>query len=295
MKTRFFSVLITCFVTAFVFSQANINNYKYVIVPEKFDFLDEKNEYKLNSLANFLFNKYGFETVMEDSDYPNDLILNRCLALESDVTREKGLFKTKLRIELKDCNGKTLYTSPLGESREKEYKTAYNFALRDAFKYMETLNYKYAPNKNITSIRTTSLPQANNEVSEELKRLRQEVQNLKNKKEAEVSVVEKPVVETTKVVIPKPKPVGEKLEKAVKEKTTVIEGASNVLYAQEIENGFQLVDSSPKVVYGIKNTNLQNVFLVEGKNAIVYKKGDDWVIEYYSGSTLEQEALNVKF
>ena len=37
------------------------------------------------------------------------------------------------------------------------------------------------------------------------------------------------------------------------------------------------------------------LFLVEGKNAIVYKKGYDWVIEYYSGSTLEQEALNVKF
>jgi hypothetical protein len=41
--------------------------------------------------------------------------------------------------------------------------------------------------------------------------------------------------------------------------------------------------------------SLKNVFLVEGKNAMVYKKGDDWVIEYYSGSTLEQDPLNIKF
>ena len=289
MKTKFFSIILTCFIAASVCAQANINNYKYVIVPNKFDFLTERDQYQLNSLAKFLFNKYGFEAVMEGSNYPNDLALNRCLALKSVVIKESGMFKTKLKIELKDCNDKIVYTSGIGESREKEYKTAYNLALRDAFKSIEALNYKYEPNENITSINTTSQPQVKNEVSEELQQLRQEIENLKKKKVAEVEVVKKPAIETPKVVVLKPKE-----KKQVKE-TTVIEGASNILYAQEIENGFQLVDSSPKVLYRIKNTNLKNVFLVEGKNAIVYKKGDDWVIEYYSGSTLKQEALNVKF
>ena len=295
MKTKFFTILLTCFIATSVFSQVTINSYKYVIVPNKFDFLKAKDEYNLNSLTKFLFSRYGFEAVMEGSDYPNDLVLNRCLALESDVTKESGLFKTKLKIELKDCNDKVLYTSPLGESREKEYKTAYNLALRDAFKYIEAKSYKYEPNETITSIRTSLQPQVKNEVSEEIQQLKEEIENLKREKVAEVAVVKKSVVKTPKVVEPQPKPKELKLGKVAEDKTTVIEGASNVLYAQEIENGFQLVDSSPKVVYRIKNTNLKNVFLVQGKNAIIYKKGDNWVIEYYSDSTLAEEALNVKF
>ena len=67
------------------------------------------------------------------------------------------------------------------------------------------------------------------------------------------------------------------------------------MYAQEIENGFQLVDSSPKVVYRIKSTGLSNTYIVEGKSAIVYKKGDDWVLEYYEGSVLKQDLLYIKF
>ncbi|MDG1728764.1 MAG: hypothetical protein P8K68_03325 [Algibacter sp.] len=286
MKTNFFSIILTCFIVTSVFTQAKINNYKYVIVPKKFDFLKEKDQYQLNSLTNFLFNKYGFEAVMEGSDYPKDLQINRCLALNSDVFKDSGMFRTKIKIELKDCNDKLVFTSEIGESREKEYKTAYNLALRDAFKSIEALNYKYASNKNIASIITTPQTQTNTEVSEEIQQLRQEIQNLKNEKQTEVAVVEPP-----KVGAPQPQPVS----KIVSKEITVIEGVSNVLYAQEIDNGFQLVDSSPKVVYRIKNTNLKDVFLVEGTSAIIYKKGDDWVLEYYSDNTLEQNTLNIKF
>ena len=80
---------------------------------------------------------------MEGSDYPKDLVLNRCLALESDVTKESGLFKTKLKIELKDCNDRVLYTSPLGESREKEYKIAYTRTFREALSSLKgKINFK---------------------------------------------------------------------------------------------------------------------------------------------------------
>lgn len=291
MKTPFFSILIVCFITTSVFAQANINNYKYVIVPNKFDFLKEKDQYQLNSLAKFLFNKCGFVSVMEGSEYPRDLMLNRCLGLKSDVIKESGMFKTKLKIQLKDCNDKLIFTSEIGESREKEYKTAYNLALRDAFKFIEALNYKYVPNNNITSISSATQAQVKNEVSQEIQQLREEIQHLKKEKVAKVAAIEKPVLKTTKVVTPQPKPIE---KKAIKE-IGVIEGASNVLYAQAIENGFQLVDSSPKVVYRVKHTNLKDVFLVEDSSAVVYKKDDDWVIEYYSGATLKQEALNIKF
>jgi hypothetical protein len=40
------------------FSQRNVNDYKYVIVPEKFDFQKEPNQFKLNQLTKFLLKKY---------------------------------------------------------------------------------------------------------------------------------------------------------------------------------------------------------------------------------------------
>ena len=67
------------------------------------------------------------------------------------------------------------------------------------------------------------------------------------------------------------------------------------MYAQAVDNGFQLVDSSPKVVYRIKNTSMDNVFLVEGKNATLYKKDNQWVMEYYENDILKQDVLNIKF
>ena len=71
--------------------------------------------------------------------------------------------------------------------------------------------------------------------------------------------------------------------------------SSDVLYAQPIENGYQLVDSSPKVVYKIKKTSLDNVFLVEGLNGTLLNKNGQWVIEYYENGALKQKTLNIKF
>ena len=145
MKTKFFSTLITCFIIVSAFSQTNLNEYKYIIVPNKFDFLSEKDQYQLNSLTEFLFNKYGFQAVMEGDKYPEDLMRNRCLALRSDVIKDSGMFKTKLNVVLKGCNDQVIYTSRQGESREKEFAKAYTAALRAAFKSFEAVNYKYEP------------------------------------------------------------------------------------------------------------------------------------------------------
>jgi len=278
MKVKAFSILVAFFMASVSFSQqSSLNSYKYVIVPKKYDFLKDQDQYQLNSLTQFLFKKYGFEAIMEGDTYPEDYINNRCLGLKSDVLKDNGLFKTKLTVELKDCLDKVVYTSGVGESREKEFKIAYNLALREAFESFGALNYKYKPNEGITGM-VAKQPVAKSEVSEEIQQLKQEISALKKEKEtAEAEVNNTVVNEITEVA------------------NTVIEGTSNILYAQEIENGFQLVDSSPKVVYRIKKTNLKEVFLVEGSSAIVYKIGEDWVIEFYSGSSLKQETLNIKF
>ncbi|MFY0713880.1 hypothetical protein J1D01_09405 [Seonamhaeicola sp. NFXS20] len=286
MKAKFISIIITCFIISSVYSQTNLNEYKYVIVPNKFDFLREKDQYQMNSLAEFLFKKYGFNPIIEGEEYPDDLTRNRCLALRSDVLKDKGMFKTKLQVELKDCNDRVVYTSPTGESREKEYNKAYQEALRNAFKPFETMNYSYKPNENITTITTggnvSQQPVADNKVSKEIEELKAEIENLKKEKAKETIPPTTTITTNQKINEVKPQ---------VKEDVA----ATGVLYAQAIANGFQLVDSSPKVVYRMKNTGLDNVFLVEGKSAIIFKKGNNWVIEYYLGSQLKQEALNIKF
>jgi hypothetical protein len=295
MSTKFYTFLVACFVATTVFSQASLNAYKYVIVPNKYDFLKEKNQYQLNALTKFLFEKYGFEALMEGSDYPEDLAVNRCLALNSDVLKDSGLFKTKLTVELKDCNGKTVFTSKVGESREKDFKSAFNLALRDAFESVEALEYKYEPNENnvaTVAVNTT----AKNETASEIAQLKQEIENLKKEKEAKVEKAPEKQVSTEEA---------ESLKQAKQQEIKALVESkfpkenkipiTQTLYAQEIENGFQLVDRTPKVVYKIKKTGRENLFLVEGEDAVIYKSGDNWVYEYNTDEGVKQQELNIKF
>ncbi len=285
MNTKFFTLLVSFFITISIFSQNSLNDYKYIIVPKKYDFLKEKDQYQLNSLTQFLFNKYGFEAYMEGEDYPQDLSMNRCSALTTDLLKDSGLFKTKLTIELKDCNGNTVFTSKIGESREKEYATAYNLALRDAFESVKAQNYKYEPKDKMVS-KTTPIASSNKETAAEIEKLKKEIKTLKEEKQTDVVEIKKEVAETKPVVKEQVVPVND---------DRINTDEPTVLYAQKIENGYQLVDMTPKVVYKIKKTGQENLFLVEGENAIIYKKGDAWFYEFNTDGGVMQKELNIKF
>ena len=303
MKTKILTTFVAFIIMTSVFSQSKLDNYKYIIVPKKFDFLKEVDQYRLNGLTKFLFNKYGFSAVMEGDEYPADLIANRCSALKSDVLEDGTLFKSRLTVVLKDCNDQIIYTSQVGESREKEYSKSYNEALRAAFNSIADLNYSYKGN---SSISVTPVAEPEKEVSKE-------IEILKKEKEVEVAEVPKPIVsEVSKSATPEapntvvktaePLPVVKvekapvkKVAEATMEKAPMKEILSDVIYAQVIENGFQLVDSSPKVVYKMKQTSLENVFFVENMDAIIYKKSDKWILEYYENNLLKKEVLNIKF
>ncbi len=118
------------------FSQKTISDYSYVVVPEQFEFLNQKDKYQLNSISRFLFNKHGFHAFFSN-EAPN---AKRCDGLYADVERGKSFFKTKFTIVLKDCNGAEVYRSPEGVSKYKEFNKAYQDALRRAFKNIEALN-----------------------------------------------------------------------------------------------------------------------------------------------------------
>jgi len=274
------------------FAQSSLNNYKYVIVPNKYDFLKEADKYQLNSLTKFLFEKEEFTVIMQDDNYPNDMSNNRCLALSSNVIEDKGMFKTKLQVVLKDCNNNIVFETKVGETREKEYEKAYQTALRNAFESFNGVNYSYQPNEAVLAQASPANTSTANE--DEVEKLKEEIKALKAKNTVEaietVETVAATTIATTAIV--KEPEVKEVVE--VKPIETV-ESASGLLYAQAIENGFQLVDSTPKVLYKIKSTGLANVFLVDGMNAILYKNGEEWILEYYENNVLKQEQLPVKF
>ncbi|MEH1008668.1 hypothetical protein VDP25_13045 [Winogradskyella sp. ECml5-4] len=252
-------------------AQKSINDYKYIIVPQKFDFFNTEDQYQLNSLTKFLFNKYGYEAFFagDVDEFPEDLKKNHCLALTAEVTKDKGgIFKTKLLISLKDCYGVTVMTSQIGESRVKEYKKAYNLALRDAFVTFQNFNYKYVPKADVM-----------------VKPVNAETGSV-NESTIKVATPENKIVETTKT---------EEVESVKTEVVSTTHDFSDLHYAQEIKNGFQLVNSEPKIVMILLSTAAENVFIVKGKSAIVFKEDGFWYYSENNGELGDKTAMNIKF
>ena len=127
-KIKFLSVFIF-FIAISTFAQKSLNEYKYVIVPEQFQFQKEANSYDLNALSKFLFNKYGFTAFLSTDTYPEDLRMNPCLALTANLEKKSGMLSTSVYFELKDCGNKIIFTSEIAKSKEKDFKAAYNLSL----------------------------------------------------------------------------------------------------------------------------------------------------------------------
>lgn len=135
--------LLLTLLTFKMFSQS-VNDYKYVIVPTKFEDFKDENKYNLNVSTKLLLEKYGFVVYMNNQDIPTEIANNRCKSLTADVINESGLLVTKVKILLKDCKENIVFETEYGKSREKEYAVAFNLAFRDAAKSFESLNYKYS-------------------------------------------------------------------------------------------------------------------------------------------------------
>lgn len=144
--------LLVLLTASFCVGQTTISDYKYAIVPSKFDFLKEKDQFRLNTLTKLFMEKYGFKTFFDTDIQPVDAGNNTNLFVLVENT--SGFITTKIKIILKDYKGKVLCTSEIGQSKEKEYHLAYNEAFRKAFKSFENLNYCYNP-KNTPAIQNT--------------------------------------------------------------------------------------------------------------------------------------------
>lgn len=265
------------------FSQEQINNYKYIIVPMQYEFQNSDDEYQINSLLKFLFNKYGYNALLESEDFPNDLAINHCLGLKANVSEVKGGFLvTKVQIDLVDCQNQVIVSSVIGKTKEKAYKTAYNLAIREAFTTFQNFSYKYSPNReNITLAVSESTSQ-----EMEIERLKKEVESLKEKTE-DAAIKESETSAHSEATIATKTASAYALEDNKSDK--------NVLYAQAIDGGFQIVDDEPKTVMILLHSGLEGNFIVKGKDAMVYKKGTTWIYTEHDGKTLKTKEIHLKF
>lgn len=239
-------LLIAFFVFSTTIAQS-VNDYKYVVVPSKFDFLKESNKYNMNTLTKMMFQKYGFEVFMMDEALPTEIANNRCKALFADVVEDKALLITKLKIILKDCKDNIVYETAVGRSKEKDFAKAYTQAFREASKSFETLNYKYNGGNDL----------ANN-------------------------------------VEEKPEP---KQESKIYSLETNPENPELFFFAQPIANGFQIVNSEPRVIMRLFKTSQNNVFIgVRGdEKGVVITKNGKWFFENYVDGKLVSEPINIRF
>lgn len=134
--TRFLLLSLSLIIASTAIAQnTNLSDYRYVVVPEQFEFLIGKDQYKINSMAKFYFEKSGFNAYMADSA-PN---ANRCDGLYADVEELRTLFGTKLQVVLKDCKENEIFRGQEGKSKYKEHDKSYQDALRKAFNGIEVL------------------------------------------------------------------------------------------------------------------------------------------------------------
>lgn len=244
-------------------AQEEINNYKYIVISDNFEIQKEANQYQLNALIEFLYNKYGYNAHLVGKDLPVDVTNNNCLNLKADVIKVKGgMLKTKVQIVLKDCFGKVIATSKVGESRLKDYDKAYTEALRDAFKTFQNFDYKYTPKET-----TVEVEKQDEDSKKEIEETKEAIDTLPIKAESTNEV----------------------------DKVSSAPDDEELYYAQAVSNGYQLVDSQPKIVMVLLATAAENIFIVKGKNAIVFKEDGFWYYSENNGKLGEKQSMNIKF
>ena len=134
------------FVVAFTiigYCNAQLNDYKYMVVPKHFEIFNKANLYQTSTLVKFLYTNNGYTAIYDDY-LPEDLRNNGCLALKTELVNNSSLLSTKISIVLKDCNGIVIFTSQEGRSKEKNFKAAYAEAINEAFESFKALGYKYS-------------------------------------------------------------------------------------------------------------------------------------------------------
>ena len=253
-----------------------LSDYKYVVVPQKFDFQDEPGEYDLNALTRFLLIKWGFNAYLENEALPKDLNASGCNTLytRADVS---GFLSTKANITLVDCRGKAVLTLE-GKSKIKEYKEGHQDAFRKAFAGLEELGYTYS-DKIVEKA----------DVVEDAEELIPEARKTMPVSEKTKVVKVSAVPENTKVVVKEELEVIEQNTKAQKPDenealreeviTTDLVSADGTFSLRPSATGFDVYEGTQKIGSAVKTSNGSYLVNTSEFTGIGYYDGTEFTVE----------------
>lgn len=298
-------------------AQINLNEYKYIVVPKKFDGFKQENQHQTSTLVKHLFTKKGF-TVVYDDNLPIDLKSNRCLGLVVDLIDNSSMFTTKAALGLKDCNNMEVFMTQEGRSKKKDYRSSYAEAINNAFDSFASLNYSYEPKEGARNEETVTVSFGDDvktlEESPNLKKSQdsmveqiatEEVQYYKDRRPIETDIKKAESSSEKKIVEQKAtkeeqsfkslEPVQADYKKIEPISTERV--STGILYAQELPDGYQLVDSTPKIQLKIFKSSMPNVYIAkaDSRDGVVYTSDGKWFFEYHEGNQVVKEELNIKF
>lgn len=301
MKKYF--TLVFLFIGLISATAQSINNYKYFIIPETFEFTGDKDQYQLNSLLKFLMENEGFETVMRKGEKPADLGNNPCKALNVDVIDDSGLFTTKLKISFEDCYGKVIYTSKEGKSREKDFKVAYQAALRNAFQSIAELNYEYAESEKTAMAENDrsarQFPKNKIEDSDAVMAKEVEKETETDEKEEIAEVMDEEAVEPEDAAEAEMPEMEEEEEDEIIESEMTPQSDQQKLYVyngqsyklEENDQGYGLYPANSKepIAMLIKSGNGSYIYNSLTNQGVAYFKENDLIVEFFNKSTNTKE------
>ena len=253
-----------------------------------------------STLLKHQFIKKGFTAVYDDA-LPEDVYLDRCLGLTALLNDNSSMLSTKANIVLENCRGEKVFSSKEVKSRIKGYKEAYKVLITESMVSFDDLNYSYkekvVENKPITLSFKNDIKSLDGDSKEQKETADLTGIGIENSSEVvkQTSSLEnqsyksmEPVVSNIKQAAPKTNIVTEAISETA---------GKEMMYAKAIPNGYQLIDSTPKVKMKLLNSSTENVFIgqADGKSGMVFQKDGIWIFEYYSGAQLVQEKLMIKF
>ncbi|MDT0607922.1 hypothetical protein [Croceitalea rosinachiae] len=257
---------------------AQLNDYKYIVVPVKFNTFKNPNQFKTSTLIKYKMAQEGFNVIYDDA-LPLELQENRCLGLFTDLLNESSFFKTKASLVLKDCKGEVIFKTSQGQTKTKELDKAYKEVITEAcvsFKGLEH-NYQVSPPASKKETITVSF--------------KDDVKQIEDKSIVDTTIVKKAVSEV----------INKTLTDGEVDKNNITEAAKkdlkDWLYAKATKNGFELLDQGGDLKYSLEETSIENVFLVnqDNINGVVLKKDEKWYLEHNGNTGKVVKELFIKF
>ncbi|MDC6352647.1 hypothetical protein PP178_13880 [Zeaxanthinibacter sp. PT1] len=267
---------------------AQLNPYKYVIVPVQFEAFDKPNKYSSSTLVKYLLQQDGFKAVY-DNDLPADLAGNQCLGVNMHLEDNSGLFSTKLRFIFKDCNGAEVFATKMASNKIKEYQEAYTEAIREALRSLSVLGYTYEP----------AAGTQDKGITVSFKDDVRNIEETERKPLKEKPVIQEATPEVQRYEDKRPVPSTYTKPGGVSTGSSKEDGdiTTEVLYAQSTDTGYQLVDSTPAIRVKLYKTSMPDVYLATyGElQGLVFERDGTWTWEYYLDGELVAKELQIKF